>query len=398
MTTLAHELVERGHELHIVTALPWYRNHAIEPEWRGRPIQVEHPAWGRISRINPLPTNKANLVSRAAAFGGFTASSAVVAAASRWRPEVVLAMSPPLTLGVGGAAVAKRFGVPFVFNVQDVFPDVAVEVGAITNDRAIAAARWLERKVYDQADAVTVLSEDLQDNVEAKLAADSRADKVVVIPNFVDTTAIVPGDRMTSYRSEFGLGDRTVVMYAGNVGYSQSLELVVEAARAFAADRPDVVFVINGGGSALESLKEQARGLENLVFVGLQPKARLPEVMASGDIHVVALRKGLARSSVPSKLYSILAGGRAVLASVDPGTEVANCVDAAGAGRVVAPEDAESFVAALRVLVDSPEKIAEMGANGRQFVERWLSPAECAQRYENLFEHLVSREQRPAKG
>jgi colanic acid biosynthesis glycosyl transferase WcaI len=177
------------------------------------------------------------------------------------------------------------------------------------------------------------------------------------------------------------------VLYAGNVGLSQSLDLVLSAAAALAPE-PDVVFVVNGGGTARPELQRRAAGLDNVVFVDMQPKARLAEVLAAGDIHVVPLKRGLAWSSVPSKLYSILAAGRPLVASVDPGTEVARTVERAGAGLSVPPDDAESFTKALRVLLDDPEQARAMGESGRRFVEGWASPAAVAEAYEDLFAGL----------
>ncbi|MFM7063911.1 MAG: glycosyltransferase family 4 protein [Actinomycetes bacterium] len=386
MTAIASALADRGHRLHVVTALPWYRHHRVEEGWGGRPWRTETTDWGWITRLHPFPTDKTNIPARAVAFGGFTAMSAVAGAASRMRPDAVMVMSPPLPLGVAGwlAAVARR--TPFVFNVQDVFPDVAVELGAITNPRVVAAASALEKFLYRRSDAVTVLSEDLRDNVAGKLGG-HRPERVHVIPNFVDTERIAPSDRMNAYRHEYGLGDRTVVLYAGNVGMSQSLDLMVEAARRFRG-RDDVVFVVNGGGSAKESLVASAAGLDNLRFVEMQPRERLPEVLAAGDLHVVPLKRGLARSSVPSKLYSILAAGRPVLASVDAGTEVATTIERASAGVSVPPEDPEAFCAALAALLDDPGRRGAMGASGREFVEGWVSPAAVGAAYEELFEQV----------
>jgi colanic acid biosynthesis glycosyl transferase WcaI len=209
-----------------------------------------------------------------------------------------------------------------------------------------------------------------------------------VIPNFVDTVRILPGERENAYRAEHGLGGKTVVMYAGNVGFSQSLDLVLSAATAL-ADDPDVVFVINGGGSARPGLERQAKGLANVRFIDMQPKDRLPELLAAADVHVVPLKRGLARSSVPSKLYSILAAGRPIVASVDPGTEVANVVDRAGAGIAVPPDDPEAFTKAVSRLVSAPEEAAAMGESGRAFVERWASPAAVAEQYDRLFAELA---------
>jgi colanic acid biosynthesis glycosyl transferase WcaI len=386
MTAIATSLAARGHRLHIVTALPWYRDHAVEPEWTGRPWRTESTEWGAITRLHPFPTDKANIPARALAFAGFTGLATVAGVFTRSRPDAVMVMSPPLPLGVSGWLASALRGRPFVFNIQDVFPDVAVELGAITDRRVIAAASWLERFLYRRADAVTVLSDELRDNVAAKLG-DHHPERVHVIPNFVDTDRVRPRDRHTSYRDEFDLGDRLVVMYAGNVGMSQSLDLVVDAARRF-RDRDDVVFVINGGGSALEDVVASARGLDNLRFVGMQPRERLAEVLASADVHVVPLRRGLARSSVPSKLYSILASARPVVASVDPDTEVSRTVERAGAGVAVPPEDPAAFAAALGELLDHPERRASMGASGRSFVEDWVSPAAVAEAYESLFESV----------
>jgi colanic acid biosynthesis glycosyl transferase WcaI len=386
ITRIVTELAARGHELHVVTALPWYQHHRVEPEWRGRLVRVERTAWGSIARVHPFPTDKRSIPRRAVAFGGFSALAGVTGVQGG-RVDGVLAMSPPLTLGLTGWGMAKARRAPLVFNIQDIFPDVAVELGAITNENVITAARRLERISYRAADAVTVLSDDLRDNVVAKLPP-AEAGKVRTIPNFVDTDAVRPLDRRTAYRAELGIRDETVVMYAGNVGLSQSLGLLIGAARRY-RDRTDVVFVVNGGGSGRPALEEEAVGLANVRFADYQPKARLAEVLATGDIHVVPLKRGLARSSVPSKTYSILAAGRPLVASVDAGTEVARVVEKAGAGIAVPPDDPESFADALGRLVDRPADRAQMGAAGRAFIEEWVSPAAIATAYEALFAELA---------
>lgn len=389
MTSIVSSLVDRGHTVDVVTALPWYLHHAIDEGWSHRPVQREVTEWGSITRLHPFPTDKRNIPARALAFAGFTGIATLVAAFGRGRrrrPDAVLVMSPPLVLGIAGWLAALRWRVPMVFNIQDVFPDVAVEVGAITNPKVIAVARWLERFLYLRSDAVTVLSSDLQDNLAAKIA-DRRPERVRVIPNFVDTERIRPADRDTDYRRELGVEDRTVVMYAGNIGYSQSIELMVGAARRFAG-RDDVAFVVNGAGSGLAAARDAAEGLDNITFVGLQPKERLPEVLASGDVHTILLHRGLARSSVPSKMYSILAAGRPCLASVDPDTEVERSLAAARAGVSVPPDDLDAFCAALDDLLSDPERLREMGASGRRWVEGWASPAAVAAAYDALFEEL----------
>ncbi len=387
MTAIGDELARAGHQLHVVTSLPWYEHHRIVPGWEGRLVRRQTTGWGRVTRIHPFPTTRTGIGVRALAFTGFAGLVLAAAMGERNRFDGVLAMSPPLTLAVAGGLAARQRRVPVVLNLQDIFPDAAIEVGAITDSRLITAARRLESWVYRRVDAVTVLSEDQRANVAAKLGPGPKP-TVRVIPNFADVDRIEPMGRHTRYRVEHGLGDRTVVMYAGNIGFSQPLDLMVDAARAYRG-RDDVVFVVNGAGSARPTLEAAAAGLDNLVLVDFQPPARLSEVLASADIHVIALRRGLARASVPSKLFSILAASRPVVASVDPGTEIPRLLEAAGSGLPTAPEDARDFVSGLGSLIDDPQRRKAMGERGRAFVESWVTPAEVAAAYVALFAELA---------
>jgi colanic acid biosynthesis glycosyl transferase WcaI len=387
MTRIVDELAALGHELHVVTSLPWYRNHRIEPGWQGRWMRTERTSWGSITRVNPFPgDDKANLVRRATGFVAFSALALVAGLrAGGWfrKADAVFAMSPPLTLGATGWLVGSARRASLLFNIQDVFPDAAVRTGAISNGWIIAVAERLERFSYRRADAVTVLSDDLRANVAAKLPL-AAAGKVHVIPNFVDTDIIAPGDRMTGYRADLGFGDEPVVLYAGNVGFSQSLDLVVDAARAC----PDLGFVVNGDGAARRELEASAHGVPNLRFVGYQPAERLPEVLATGDIHVVPLRAGLGNVSVPSKTYSSLAAGRPVVAAIDPDTEVPRLIDAANAGISVPPDDAEAFIDAIRALADDPDRRRIQGSRGRRWVIANASPAAVGAAYAQLLGRL----------
>lgn len=390
MTRIVRELAELGHELHVVTSLPWYADHAVAPGWRGRWMRRETTSWGSVTRVHPFPgADKSNLLRRAIGFLCFSVLAGIAGLrAGGWfrRVDVVLAMSPPLTLGPTGWLVGRFRRAPLVFNIQDVFPDAAVRTGAISNRHIIAAASAFERFAYHRAAAVTVLSEDLRRNVAGKMAVAKR-DRVHVITNFVDTDVIRPLDRRTTYRTELGIGDEPVVLYAGNVGFSQSLDLVVEAARRC----PDMTFIINGNGAARVALETSAVGVANLRFAGYQPVERLPDVLASGDVHVVPLRAGLGDVSVPSKTYSSLAAGRPVVASIDADTEIPRLLAAAGAGVAVAPDDIEAFVAALRHLVGDPDQAASYGRSGRSWVETEASPRAVGAAYAQLMAAISRR-------
>ena len=341
---------------------------------------------GDVSRVHPFPgRDKRNLSRRAAGFAGFSALAGWTGlGAGGWlrRADAVLAMSPPLTMGVTGRLVAWAHRAPLVFNIQDVFPDAAVETGAITNRRVIAVAGWLERLSYRLADAVTVLSDDLRANVVGEGADGATVD---TIPNFVDTDLIRPADRMTPYRAELGIGDEPVVLYAGNVGFSQSLDLLVETARRC----PDVTVLINGDGAARAELERQAAGIANVRFAGYVPESRLERAAGDGRHPRRAAAPGLGRVSVPSKVYSILAAGRPVVAAIDEGTEVPRSARGVRRGRSPCrpttrtasstPSDASPATRSWR---------ARMGRDGRAWVLGAASPAAVATAYESLITAL----------
>ena len=392
LTRIVEELAARGHELHVVAALPWYRDHAVEAGWRGRLVRRDRTGGASCGGSIRFPGgDRRNLLRRALGFVGFTLLAGWAGSLSGgWfrRVDAVIAMSPPLTLGLTGRIVAWSHRAPLIFNIQDVFPDAAVETGAITNRPLIAVARWLERLSYRRADAVTVLSADLEANVAAKLPAAGRvaaAAKLRTIPNFVDTERIVPADRMTAYRDELGIGAEPVLLYAGNIGYSQSLDLLVEVARR----RPDVTVADQrrrrGAAGAARPAPLASR---NVRFAGYVPDDRLVELLATGDVHAVPLRRGLGSVSVPSKTYSILAAGRPIVAAIDPGTEVPRILAAAGAGVAVAPDDVDAFAAAVGRLVDEPVTAASMGEQGRRWVLGAASPSAVAEAYERLIAEL----------
>ena len=387
MTRIVEELALLGHELHVVTSLPWYAHHRVDPAWRGRWFRTERTTWGTVTRVHPFPgEDKRNLLRRAVGFAGFSVLAGLAGLrAGGWfrRADAVFAMSPPLTLGLTGWLVGLLRGAPLLFNVQDVFPDAAVRTGAITNRRIIALARWLERLSYKRAAAVTVPSDDLRDNLAAKVEVGHR-DRIHVIPNFVDTDRIRPTDRMTDYRAQLGIGDEPVVLYAGNVGFSQSLYLVVGAATRC----PDIMFVVNGEGAARIDLERSAAHLRNVRFVDYQPIERLPEVLATGDVHVVPLRTGLGDVSVPSKTYSSLAAGRPVVAAIDVDSEIPRLLAAAGGGVAVPPDDLDAFVAAIRSLVDDPDRAANLGRAGRRWVVQHASPSTVGAAYARVIAEI----------
>ncbi len=392
MTQLVEELARRGHRITVVTSLPWYRGHRVAEEWRGRPWRRESTEWGEIVRVWPFPTDKANIPARALGFGGMTSLAAALGL-TVGRPDVVMAMSPPVFLGDAAWLLARRWRVPLVVNLQDIFPDIAVELGALSGERVLGLARRHERSLYRRADAITVLSEDQARNVRAKLDP-GRADKIAVIRNFVDLDRIRPTELDNAYRRRHDLVGRTVVMYSGNVGLSQSFELISEAADRWARD-PDVVFVINGEGAARPEVDAWAAERANVRVVDFGPRGEVATILGAADLHLILLRNGLARSSTPSKFYSILAAGRPVLASIDEGSEVSSVVKEVDVGRAVPPEDPWAFCQALDQLLADPAELRAMGERARAHAASCLTASAQAEAYETLFRRL--REAGPAR-
>lgn len=386
MTGLMRGLARRGHQIDVVTSLPWYEGHAVDEDWRGRPWRRSTTDLGDIVRVWPFPTDKNNITARALGFFGFSGLVAGAAQTLR-RPDIVMGLSPPIFLGEAGWITAKRHGVPFVFNVQDIFPDVAVELGAIGNARVIDLLRRHERSMYKRADCITVLSEDQADNVRAKIGPGGRS-KVEIIRNFADVDTIQMRDHMTEYRRRLGLHDKFIVQYSGNVGLSQPFELIRMAADRHAGNSR-VHFVVNGEGAGRPDVDAWAAERSNVTVTDFVRPDQVPDVLATADLHLIPLKAGLARSSTPSKLYGVLAAGRPALASIDEGSEVWQTLAEAEAGRSVLPGDADAFLAELDNMINSPDILAKMGANGRQYVETRLSPDSQAEAYEELFERLV---------
>ncbi len=404
MTQLVDGLAERGHEITVVTALPWYRGHRVAPEWRGRPWRRETTEWGQIVRVWPFPTDKSNIPARALGFGGMTSLAAALGL-TVGRPDVVMAMSPPVFLGDAAWLLARRWRVPFVLNLQDIFPDIAVELGALSGERVLALARRHERSLYQRADAITVLSEDQARNVRAKLTTTPEPTKptgvegsegprdgaeVAVIRNFVDLDRIRPTERENEYRRRHDLVGRRVVMYSGNVGLSQSFELVRDAADRW-RDRSDVVFVINGEGAARPEVDRWAATRANVRVVDFGPREEVESILGAADLHLILLRSGLARSSTPSKFYSILAAGRPVLASIDEGSEVSSVIKEVEVGAAVPPDDTWAFSQALDQLLDDEDELLAMGERARNYAECCLTASAQAAAYEALFRRLLGR-------
>lgn len=282
-------------------------------------------------------------------------------------PDVVLCMTDPPLIGNVAWLVARRFRRPLVIVTQDVFPEIAVQLHRLEQPMLIGLLRALIGHALRHADRVVAIGPVMRDRLVAKGASPGRT---VVIPNWVDSEAILPRPKDNPWSREQAVQDRFVVMHSGNVGHAQNLDTLIRAA-ALLNDLDSLAVLIVGTGARrmeLGSLAEKL-GASNVLFLPYQPRDRLSESLSAADVHFVGLPDGLAGYVVPSRVYGILAAGRPILAAVDEDSETAELLHGIGCGVIVPPADVDAVAAAIRNLVDRKHELDDLGRRGRDYVE-----------------------------
>jgi glycosyltransferase involved in cell wall biosynthesis len=311
--------------------------------------------------------------------------------------ELVYSSSTPPTQGMLSAMVAKklskRYGrkVPFVFNLQDVFPDSLVNAGMTKEGSLIwKIGRKIEDYTYRNADKIIVISEGFKRNIMGKGVP---AKKILVIPNWVDTNDVYPVDKDNNPLFErFNLSrDKFYICYSGNIGHSQNLSLLIETAKAIEKSMPNVFFVVIGEGAAKEELEKMIvqYGLKNIKMFPFQPYQDIASVFSFGNAGLIISKPGIGKSSVPSKTWSILAAGKPVLASFDSDSEVAELVQDIGCGVVAQAGSKEELIKAIEHLYRTDTK--SMGEHGRKYVQNELSKDVCTTQYIDAFNRVVQK-------
>ncbi|HEY2991255.1 MAG TPA: glycosyltransferase family 4 protein [Methylomirabilota bacterium] len=368
---LCESLAARGHDVTVLAAVPHYPTGRVAGAWRSAARRAELVGGVRVIRL-PVPSvDRARLPFRLLQFLVFQLRAAW--AALRLSPDVALVGNPALEVFLPFVALASVKRVPTVFSVHDVYPDVGVALGVFRSRAVVAVVEWLERYCVSRAVALRILAPSF-----AGPARRLRARAVRLIYDWVPAERFEARPRCNDFALHHKLVDRFVVLYAGNLGFSQGLEHVVAAA-ARMRDDAEVAFVFVGDGAMREPLEQavQAAGLTNVVFLPFQPADRVPDVLATADVCLVPLRRGLGRGSLPSKTLSIFAAGRPVLAAVDGDSDLADLVRRSGAGICVAPEDPEALAAAIVTLKRDEASRARMASAGRRFAHEHhrLEPA-----------------------
>lgn len=362
---MAAWLAAAGHEVHVVTAPPYYPKWAVWPgynagrysteEWQGVTV-FRAPVW-----VPRRPTGLTRVI-HLASFA--LASIPALLAQWRWRPDVVWLAEPPLFCAPAAVAFARLVSAKAWLHIQDYEVDAAFDLGLLRGQWArrlvMGGERWLMRRF----DRVSTISERM-----LQRARDKGVDplRLVALPNWVDVSAIRPLTHASPYRAELGIADDAIVaLYSGNMGGKQGLEVLAEAA-ALLKTVPGIVFVLCGNGSGRADLMQRCNGLPNVKFIELQPLDRLGDLLGLADIHLLPQRADAADLVMPSKLTGMLSSGRAVIGTAHPETELGKVVMQCGA--LVPPDDARALADRIEWLAGQPELRREMGLKARHYAE-----------------------------
>lgn len=325
---------------------------------------------------------------------------AVFANDARQSDVMYITSTPPIKGAMAG--IAKKFNKkPIIYNLQDIFPDSLAGTGLAKKGGLLwKIGRVIENFTYCNADKIIVISQDFKRNIMAKGVPE---EKIEVVYNWVDQNAIVPvKDEDNELFEEFGISrDKFRVVYAGNLGNAQNIGIIVEAAKRL-KDNDNIEFVIFGTGGLEDEIKaiKAKEQLDNLKILPLQPYERVAKVYGLGHVCIVACKPGLGGAAMPSKTWSIMSSGRAVLANFDEG-ELKEILDGGSdlrhaqgpqpCGIFTKAGDLEGFVNAIEELSQHPERCAEMGRNGRQFILENLTREVGTQKYVDVIKSVVTK-------
>jgi colanic acid biosynthesis glycosyl transferase WcaI len=393
-TELCEYLVGRGHKVTVATGLPHYPEWRVPESYRGRFGFREDRAGVSVRRHWIwVPAHRTPLrrivfdtsVGVAAGLSGLTVGSV----------DVVLGISPPLQAGFAAWAIARTRGVPFLLQVQDLVPDLAVSLGMMRNRAAIGFARSLERFLYLRADRILVICDGFRDHV---LRSGVPAGRIAVVPDWVDTHFIHPDAPGAKFRRAHGLDRDFLVLHIGNMGAKQKLDVALEAA-AHLREASGTTICLAGDGAdrpRLESLA-RSRSLPNVRFLPLASRADLPGMLAAADLLLLSQSSTVRDSVIPSKLLTYLAAGRPIVAAAHRNSQAARTIERSGGGLIVPPEDSASLAEAiLRLREDSGER-ARLARCGRSFAEEHFAGERILARLEHFLAASVESGARRAR-
>lgn len=381
---LCEDLAGMGHKITVLCTVPHYPTGRVASDFRGRMVIRECRNGVDVIRVWVPSVDRSRLTQRMLVFLVFQLLSTIVG--MRHRCDVVIGTNPALEIFLPFQILGVLRRRRRIYCVQDLYPEAGIKLGIFRSRAIIRLVKMIEDRCLFGSDYVRVLSENFAHSMRARGMPD---DRLALIFDWIDSDFIQPQPRDNAFSREWGLDRHFVVQYAGNIGLSQGLESVIEAARML-ADEPAIRFAFVGDGAAKERLQNAsaASALRNISFIPFQPRNRLPEVLASADVATVILKRGLSSDSVPSKLYSILAAARPVIASVDRESDTWRLINRANCGLCVAPESPRALSEAILALYHDEELRARFGRAGREYVAANHSRQIAARQFDSLIRAL----------
>jgi glycosyltransferase involved in cell wall biosynthesis len=380
----SRRMVERGHEVTIVTS-----SSRLPASYDDRLFSEGEIDGIRILSVRVRYANVMGYARRMWSFALFTLGATYLALKAG-RHDVVFATSTPLTVGIPGWAAAALRRTPFVFEVRDLWPEAAIQMGALRRTGLIArVAKGLERFLYRRAESVVALSPGMAAGVIAEGIDPAR---VHTIPNSADLDLFSPGEKDAELVERFGLAGRFVVGYAGAIGPSNAVEdHVPEAARILAdRGRSDIVFLIAGEGKSVPELERRAQGLPNVLLAGSLPKRDVPRLTRTADVLMTLFADvPILATNSPNKFFDTLASGKPAIVNQPGWTR--ELVEENEAGLYIPVGDGRALADAIVSLADDRERLARMGANARALAERRFGRDDLAEQLIGVLESAAAR-------
>ncbi|MFE8701693.1 glycosyltransferase family 4 protein [Cytobacillus sp. FJAT-54145] len=360
---VSKELISRGHQVEVLTAFPHHPKGVIPEEYRGMFYMFEEWDGIPVHRSWIYPSPKGSFWKRLASYFSFTFSAFYSIIKSK-PTDVIICNSPPLFLGITGYLGAKMKRAKFVFNVADIWPESAVELGILKNKTFIRLAERLEKFLYRKSWKIATATEGIKDYMVKK---GKKEEDVFLLPNGVNTDTFVPLPKDTNLLEEIGINGKKVFMYAGALGYAQGLDSILEAAALIKDKEPNIHFLFVGDGQERDKLlkMKEDMDLHNVTFYGSVPVSEMPRMFSLADFSVVSLRNiELFKGARPSKIFPAISTGTPVLYCGDG--ESAAILEEYKCGKIAAPENPDEIAkAVVKLAQTSDQEYDEMSKNGR---------------------------------
>jgi colanic acid biosynthesis glycosyl transferase WcaI len=376
---LAEDLIGRGHDVVVLTGIPNYPSGEVYRGYRIRWRHWEVVKGVRVLRVPLYPSHDSSVVRRATNYGSFALAAAFIGGVLCGPADALWVYHPPLTVGFPAWWIGLTRRVPFVLEVQDMWPETLAATGMLRSPAIAGILGFAAKALYSRAAAITVISPGFRRNLIQKGVPEA---KVHVIPNWADDI-YRPVARAARVGDAAGMTGRFNVLFGGNLGAAQALDAVLDAA-ALLRQRPEVQFVIVGDGIEEARLRRRAEGLSNVRVLGRRPSSEMPGLFAAADVLLVHLKRDpLFEITLPSKLTAYLASGRPVICAV--GGDAAGVVRSAAAGVTCQSENPALLAEAVETMrASSATARQEMGRSGRRYYEEHLSRNRSVDRYESL--------------